>query len=129
MKVRMPGMVLISIFYLLLALPSMSMENRPGSGNSGAGITPVAAGDALVVPAGNAPLSPSLKNDSGIEFVWELDPYYTEVSLHFPLTDTPIPEMTGANEFAVYRKLFVDSLIPRYMLVEAAVFPMPLIGL
>lgn len=60
--------------------------------------------------------------------MWELDPYYSQVSLCFPLTDSPIPETTGVNEFKVYRKLFFDSLIPRYLVVEAAIFPMPLLG-
>lgn len=62
------------------------------------------------------------------EFVWELDPYYSEISLHIPLTNTPIPVMSTSREFDVYRKLLVNSLIPRYLLLEAAVFPMPLIG-
>lgn len=62
------------------------------------------------------------------EFVWELDPYYTEVSLHIPLTYTPIPELSEPSELYVYRKLLLGSLMPRYLLLEAAVFPMPLIG-
>ncbi|HBA72933.1 MAG: hypothetical protein A2X82_19925 [Geobacteraceae bacterium GWC2_55_20] len=66
--------------------------------------------------------------ESRTEFVWELDPYYSEVSLHFPLTDDLIPEMSGTNEFEVYKKLLMDSLVPRFMLIEAAVFPMPLVG-
>lgn len=70
---------------------------------------------------------PAIKK-SNTEFVWELDPYYSEVSLHIPLTDTPIPESAGATEFDVYRKLLIDSLRPRYLLLEVAVFPMPLVG-
>lgn len=64
----------------------------------------------------------------GPEFVWELDPYYSQVSLHIPLTDTPIPLLSDMSEMKVYEKLFFDSLVPRFMLVEAAVFPMPLVG-
>ena len=62
------------------------------------------------------------------EFVLELDPYYSNVSLHIPLTNKPIPEITGVNELNVYRQLFVNSLIPNFMLIEAAVMPMPLLG-
>ena len=83
------------------------------------------------VPAATADASQCPLPDKKIgatEFVWELDPYYSEVSLHIPLTDEAIPEFSGVNEFQVYRKLFVDSLIPRFMLVELAVFPMPLTG-
>jgi len=65
---------------------------------------------------------------SETELVHEFDPYYTQVSLHIPLTDEPIPEMNDVGELKVYSKLFVDSLVPRFMLVEAAVFPMPLLG-
>jgi len=63
-----------------------------------------------------------------IEFVRELDPYYTNISLHIPLTDDPIPEVSDTSEFKVYRKLFFNSLVPRFMLVEASVMPMPLLG-
>jgi len=62
------------------------------------------------------------------ELVWELDPYYSDVSLHVPLTDKPIPEISDSSEFQVYRNLFLGSLFPKFMLIEAAVFPMPLLG-
>ena len=63
------------------------------------------------------------------EFGWELDPYYSNVSLSIPLTDEPIPEITGKNEFAVYRQLFKNAFLPRFILLEAAIFPMPLLGI
>lgn len=110
---------IIFIFLSVSALPALAVENRPGSNQTEAGSTPAAI---------TAEVVPSINKDAGIEFVWELDPYYSEVSLHFPLTDKPIPEISHADEFDVYRKLLVDSLVPRYMLVEAALFPMPLIG-
>lgn len=106
---------------------------------------PAAAEDGPAVPAGGAPAAaiPAAqppppggapdcplpeKKTAESEFVWELDPYYSEISLHIPLTDEPIPEFADVGEFEVYRKLFADSLKPRFMLVEAAVFPMPLTG-
>ncbi len=110
---------IILIFLSVSALPALAAENRPGFDQSEAGNTSAA----ITVEA-----APSIKKEAGIEFVWELDPYYSEISLHFPLTDSPIPEITGSDEFDVYRKLLVDSLVPRYMLVEAALFPMPLVG-
>lgn len=70
----------------------------------------------------------SVDKKTDTEFVWEVDPYYSEISLHIPLTAAPIPEISGTDEFDVYRKLLVDSLMPRYLLFEAAVFPMPLVG-
>jgi hypothetical protein len=62
------------------------------------------------------------------EYGWELDPYYSNLSLSIPLTDAPIPEVTGKNEFAIYHQLFKNAFFPRFMLLEAAVFPMPLLG-
>jgi len=130
-KIIMLRIAVISLLFLLLSLQSMAAENRPDSDSKEAGITSVAteaAAPPVTVSAGTVPISLPGKSDAEMEFVWELDPYYSQVSLHFPLTDAPIPEITGTNEFAVYRKLFIDSLVPRFMLVEAAVFPMPLIG-
>ncbi|MEI6205249.1 MAG: hypothetical protein WCP20_00570 [Desulfuromonadales bacterium] len=106
----------------------MAAENLPGSDISTARSVEDSKTAPAGVSAGTVPSPVSAKKKSGVEFIWELDPYYSEISLHFPLTDTPIPEMTGAEEFEIYRKLFLDSLIPRYMLLEAAVFPMPLTG-
>ena len=77
-------------------------------------------------PATQCPL-PALQ-PAHYEFGWELDPYYSNVSVSIPLTDAPIPEVVGKNEFAVYRQLFKNALFPRFMLLEAAVFPMPLLG-
>jgi hypothetical protein len=62
------------------------------------------------------------------EFGWELDPYYSNVSLTIPLTNSSVPEVTDKNEFAIYRQLLRNSLFPRFMLFEAAVFPMPFLG-
>jgi len=63
-----------------------------------------------------------------IELDYELDPYYSNVGIYIPLTDKAIPDVGEANEFKVYRRLFLDSLTPRFMLVEASGFPMPILG-
>jgi hypothetical protein len=125
MKADMQQFLFITLIIILSSLPSIAADNQPESANKPAVTTPITA----ETPA-SALLSapPPEKIEAGVEFVWELDPYYSEVSLHFPLTDAPIPEMANANEFDVYRKLFAGSLVPRYLLVEAAVFPMPLLG-
>jgi hypothetical protein len=120
-------MAAVPIFFLLSALPSIAAEDQPELVDKNAHVTTEASkSPAASIASGTVPMPG--KNEAGVEFVWELDPYYTQVSLHFPLTAAPIPEITGTNEMEVYRKLFIDSLIPRFMLVEAAVFPMPLIG-
>jgi hypothetical protein len=72
--------------------------------------------------------SPPAVAAATIEFDHELDPYYSNISLSFPLTDTCIPEVTESSEVAIYGKLFQNILKPRFVLLEAAVFPMPLLG-
>lgn len=62
------------------------------------------------------------------EFGWEFDPYYSNLSFSIPFTGEPIPEVTGKNEFAIYRQLLKNAFFPRFMLLETAVFPMPLLG-
>lgn len=115
--------IVLSVFSVLS--PAAAADTSPDSAR---GSEPVVTNTTPAVAAGAVMVQHSGKNDAGVEFVWELDPYYSEVSLYFPLTDSPIPEITGVDELEVYRKLFIDSLIPRYMLVEAAVFPLPLTG-
>jgi hypothetical protein len=45
-----------------------------------------------------------------------------------PLTDKPIPTISSDNEAVIYRDLVEGSLVPRYMLLEASVYPMPVLG-
>jgi hypothetical protein len=63
-----------------------------------------------------------------IELDYELDPYYSNLGLYIPLTDKAIPDVGEADEAKVYKGLFLESLTPRFMLVEASIFPMPVLG-
>ena len=62
------------------------------------------------------------------ELVFELDPYYSDVGYNIPLTDKPVPTIESSSEAVIYRELIQGSLIPRYMLLEASVYPMPVLG-
>lgn len=62
------------------------------------------------------------------EFVYEIDPYYTDAGYNIPLTDKPIPTIESSSEAVIYRELIKDSVIPRYMTLEASVYPMPILG-
>ncbi len=62
------------------------------------------------------------------EVVLDLDAYYTSLGVHIPLTNKPIPNVVESDEIAVYKELFFNSLTPRFVLVEAGVFPMPNLG-
>jgi hypothetical protein len=68
------------------------------------------------------------EENSKAEVVWEWDPYYTDVDLNIPLTGKPIPTITSDNEMMIYGELIEGSAIPRYMLLEASVYPMPALG-
>ncbi len=62
------------------------------------------------------------------EVTWDLDPYYSDVDLNVPLTNKPIPTITSDSEAVIYRDLIAGSLVPRYMLLEASAYPMPMLG-
>jgi hypothetical protein len=62
------------------------------------------------------------------EFVYEFDPYYTNAGYNIPLTDRPIPTIESGSEAVIYRELIKDSVLPRYMTVEASLYPMPIMG-
>ena len=68
------------------------------------------------------------EEQGGSEIVWEWDPYYSSVSINIPLTSKPIPTITSDNEAVIYRNLIEGSVIPRFMLLEASVYPLPVLG-
>ncbi|MCP5334381.1 MAG: hypothetical protein H7A08_01680 [Oceanospirillaceae bacterium] len=62
------------------------------------------------------------------EWEHELDPYYSNVSYYQTLDASPVPELGTRSEHQVYRDLFFRSYLPRFVLVEASVNPLPLLG-
>jgi hypothetical protein len=58
------------------------------------------------------------------ELVFEADPYYTNVDYNVPLSNKPIPTIASDSEAVIYRELIKDSLIPRFMVLEASVYPL-----
>jgi hypothetical protein len=66
--------------------------------------------------------------NAAMEIDYELDPYYSNLGLHIPLTDSAIPDVGESDEPKVYKRLFLSSLTPRFMLLEASIFPMPMFG-
>jgi len=114
----------ISFIFSLLVLISVTAAFAEESVQPAVVTTPATT---LAQPAAPQCLLPATKQAEA-EFGYELDPYYSNISYSIPLTNEPIPEETGKNELAIYGKLFKNSLVPRFMLIEAAVFPMPLLG-
>jgi hypothetical protein len=80
--------------------------------------------------AAAAPASPTAGSATvvGAEFGYELDLYYTDISVEIPLTDKPMPNGGFLSEREVYYRLFKESLHPQLLLLEASVYPMPVLG-
>jgi hypothetical protein len=107
-------------------------------------ITPIAVGllalaFAFALPSARAdapaPTTPANSKEqkqaakaTDIEVTWDTNPYYSDVDVNVPLTDTPIPTISSDSEAVIYRDLIEGSLVPRYMLLEASVYPMPVLG-
>ncbi len=108
-------------FLALCALPAYAAD--PAA-------TPVAASQNLaddMSPQHTLP-APLAEEGSKVEVMWEPDPYYADVNINIPLTEKPIPTIRSTSESVIYSELIQGSLIPRYMLFEASVYPMPLLG-
>ena len=63
-----------------------------------------------------------------MEVVYEWGAYYTSIGLHIPISDDPLPDGGQLNEFEVYRQLLERSYRPNVVLLEASIYPMPLLG-
>lgn len=65
-----------------------------------------------------------------IEYDYELDAYYSNISAFIDLEqDREITDGTDYSETKIYKDLFLNTLSPNIFLVEAAIHPMPLLGL
>ncbi len=71
-------------------------------------------------------VSPALGSEG--EWEHEFDPYYTNIAYFKTLDDSPIPELGKRSESEVYRDLFFRSYLPRFVLVEASINPLPVMG-
>jgi hypothetical protein len=58
----------------------------------------------------------------------ETDAYYSNVALFLALTSKPIPQLGEKKEAEIYQALLSGSLIPRFMVLEASVNPLPYAG-
>lgn len=58
----------------------------------------------------------------------ELDPYYSAVGVYNSLTGKPIPHLKVKNELAIYRELISKFYLPRTLIVEASLNPLPYAG-
>ena len=62
------------------------------------------------------------------EWEHELEPYYSNIAYFKTLDDSPIPALGERSEIEVYRDLFFRSYLPRFILIEASINPLPILG-
>lgn len=62
------------------------------------------------------------------QIVFEPDAYYTALDFIFALTKEPIPRLRPEKESEIYNYLLKRSLVPRFLVLEASVYPMPYLG-
>jgi len=93
-----------------------------------AGAVAPATDAATAAPTPNLARGSVSAGDRGVAFDWELDPYYSDIGLRIPLDDRPVPDGGAMRERDVYHALFLESLHPRLLLLEASVYPMPIAG-
>ena len=68
------------------------------------------------------------EENSHSEISWEFDAYYSDVGVNIPLTEKPIPTIRSNKELVILERLIEDSFMPRFMLLEASIYPMPILG-
>lgn len=101
------------LLMLVFAGPALASEEPVAAVESGAAAQPVA--------------TPAAADNSNprVEYFWELDAYYSDVGASIRLDDSPVPDGGKMSEVDVYRSLFLASLRPRLLMLEASVYPMP----
>jgi hypothetical protein len=56
------------------------------------------------------------------------DPYYMNINTTFSLSDEPIQTVIEKNEYLLYQHLLLDSLIPKFLYLEASLNALPTVG-
>jgi hypothetical protein len=62
------------------------------------------------------------------QWLGEIDAYYSSLALEVPLTGTALPDGGELPEPEVYRRLLREAFHPRLLLLEASVYPLPILG-
>ncbi|MCG2726714.1 MAG: hypothetical protein L6420_10800 [Elusimicrobia bacterium] len=58
----------------------------------------------------------------------QLDPYYSAIGIYNSLTGKPIPHLKGKSEAEIYKRLFSKFYMPRTLIFEASINPLPYSG-
>jgi len=74
------------------------------------------------------PQAPEPRRPEPITLVLTLGAYYTSAGLYLPLTRSPTPDAGERTEAQIYWSLLRGALVPRFLVLEASVNPMPCLG-
>ncbi len=66
--------------------------------------------------------------EKGKGFEYELDPYYSNISWVKGFDGKKIPVISNLDELDIYKTLIQESLSPDFILFEASVNPLPILG-
>ncbi len=136
---RLPALLLAS---LLLAPPAWGAPGAPPPAGPGPSTEPAP-------PAAPAPVGDDEEDDPALYEGWAtpqepapeparappvtlllaFGAYYTSAGLYLPLTRTPTPNAGERSEAQIYWSLLRGALVPRFLVLEASVNPMPCLGL
>lgn len=105
-------------------------ENTAESESGAASSSPVVvtAADQILLSSQASATAPAPTPAARFEHYWEPDFYYTSIGTQIRLDNSPVPDGGGMPEHEVYRRLLLDSLSPRLLLIEASVYPAPIVG-
>ncbi len=81
-------------------------------------------------PPTGTPLAPPAPSDQELPtFLLELGAYYTSAGVYVPLTRDPVPHVGEHGEVDLYWAVLPRSFVPRFVVLEVSVNPMPCLGL
>lgn len=83
---------------------------------------------ALALLCALAPRGLDAEEFQRVKTEFEIDPYYTSVGLYTNLTQKPIPNLGEKTEWEIYRELASKFYLPRTLVIEASINPLPLFG-
>jgi hypothetical protein len=63
-----------------------------------------------------------------VTLLFSLGAYYTSAGLYLPLTRSPTPDAGERSEAQLYWTLLKGALVPRFLVLEASVNPLPCLG-
>lgn len=76
----------------------------------------------------SSPANSEEADETIIQFEYELDPYYSNMSWYFNFENEAIPVIKDDKEKNLYRKLLTSAALPQYMLIELSINPLPVLG-